>query len=285
MENSWRVPPGIRARYWGRPILMAALLAACQAGGMPSLKSLPSAVIPGAGPEVAGGYYPEAYACRRVAVASFDGEEGDRVAGQVEAGLARAGSYQLVDRRQVAAALDELGFQSTALVDSSTAVRLGKVVGADCILSGNVNLARVERGTYQERLCDVMGVKFPVPSDDLCPGTMSYTSCEGLTADAVIVPRLVNVQSATVVFAQTASGDASDRSCKGDRLDRPSSEAELQQTAISHAIDVVVADLTPKSSMGSAPQVVAEEPAKAQPTQTSGSLDKAPGGFEDLGLD
>jgi Peptidoglycan-synthase activator LpoB/Putative peptidoglycan binding domain len=254
------VSPDFRMPPSSRPILIAILLTACESGSMPSLDSLHASLMPGAGPEVAGGYYAEAYACRRIAVASFDGEGGDWVAGQVEAGLARVGTYQLVDRRQIAEALDELGFQSTALVDRSTAVRVGKIVGADCILSGDVNLARVERESYQERVCDVMGAQFPVPSDNLCPGKMSYASCEGLKADAVIVPRLVDVESGTVVFAQTASGDASDRSCRGDRLDSPSSQAELQQTAISNAVDVVVADLTPKTSSG-ATQVAAESAA------------------------
>jgi hypothetical protein len=220
-------------------------LGACQSLP-PELTKLAS-IVPGAGPAVAGGNYPEAYACHRVAVAVFDGDQGERIAGEVEAGLSRLASYRLVDRRKLAGALDELGFQRSALVDAATAARVGKLVGADCILTGSVNLAKVDPESYTERVCVVMGAQLPVPSDNLCPGRMTSVSCTGLKADAVLVPRLVQVESGAVVYAQTASGQAVDRSCHGNLLDTPASRDELEQQAIDHAIEQVVADLTPKT--------------------------------------
>lgn len=229
------------------------------------------------GAGVVGGDYPEAYQCSRIAVAAFDGDGGDRIAGQMESGLSRVGHYRLVDRGRIASALDELGFQQSALVDESTAVRVGRIVGADCILTGAVSLARTEPETYRERLCNVMGTRLPVPSDDMCPGEMVHATCHGIRADAVLVPRLVQVESGVVVYAQTASGDASDRSCRGDVLDTPASRAEVQQEAIGGAISQIVADLTPKGATTPAsPEVVDASPAPAP---------DGAGRFEDLGLE
>jgi Putative peptidoglycan binding domain/Peptidoglycan-synthase activator LpoB len=205
-------------------------------------------LAPGAGGGGGGGDYPEAYACRRLVVATFDGQDGDWIAGQLEGGLNQIHSYSLVDRRKLSAALDELGFQRSALVDQSTAGRIGKMIGADCILTGNVNFDRVAPESYKSRACVVNNVQLPIAWGALCPGKMDDVYCTQTKADAVLVPRLIKVESGEIVYAQTATGTATDRSCRGDSLHTPVNAAGLQQEAIADAVKQIVADLTPKSA-------------------------------------
>jgi hypothetical protein len=251
----------------GIPALFA--LGACESTPQHLANLSPTALA--AGP--VGGDFPEAYDCRRVAVASFDGEGGDWIAGQIEGGLSRLGTYRLVDRRRIAEALEELGFQRSALVDGTTAARVGRIAGADCIITGAVNLARVEQERYSDRRCEMLGRNLPVP-EELCPGRMVSVSCTTLKADAVLVPRLVQVESAEIVYAQSASGQASERYCAGDT---PATPAALRQDAIENAIGRIVADLTPKGT--DSRQVASPGPAPAP------QLMPAAGPFEDLGLE
>jgi hypothetical protein len=162
----------------------------------------------------AGGNFPEAYECRRLVIATLDGDSGEWIAGQLEGGLSRLGPYRLVDRRKISEALDELEFQRSALIDQSTAGRVGKMVGADCILTLNVELERGNQESYNARACEVMGVKVVMPLGKLCPGKMEDVSCTRTQADALLGPRLVRVELGTVAYAQTVTGTATDSKCR-----------------------------------------------------------------------
>lgn len=59
----------------------------------------------------------------------------------------------LVERENIAKVIEEMRFQMTDLVDQSTAVQFGKMVGAKYVVIGNVtSLSRLSRGYYQSNI-------------------------------------------------------------------------------------------------------------------------------------
>ena len=63
---------------------------------------------------------------------------GDAMADQLTTALVSTGCYKVVDRQNLKGVMDEMGLQNSGLVDSRTASRVGKLVGADLIITAAV---------------------------------------------------------------------------------------------------------------------------------------------------
>jgi len=63
---------------------------------------------------------------------------GRMLADLLAADLSESGRFQLVERIEISGYLDEIGFQGSGAVDPSTAVAVGRLVGADLVLHGSV---------------------------------------------------------------------------------------------------------------------------------------------------
>ncbi|MCR9276617.1 MAG: peptidoglycan-binding protein [Pseudomonadaceae bacterium] len=63
---------------------------------------------------------------------------GDAMADQLTTALVSTGCYKVVDRQNLKGVMDEMGLQNSGLVDPSTASRVGKLVGADLIVTAAV---------------------------------------------------------------------------------------------------------------------------------------------------
>lgn len=74
--------------------------------------------------------------------------EAERITGILRDELESSGVfYNFVEREDIIRAFDEQRFQMTDLVDQSTAVEIGKMVGAKYIVIGNVTGLTREKGT------------------------------------------------------------------------------------------------------------------------------------------
>ena len=67
---------------------------------------------------------------------SFD--LGDGMADQLTTALVTTGCYRVVDRQNLKGVMDEMNLQNSGLVDKSTASRIGKLVGADLIVTAAI---------------------------------------------------------------------------------------------------------------------------------------------------
>jgi curli biogenesis system outer membrane secretion channel CsgG len=81
--------------------------------------------------------------CTRVAVIDFESIGDDPNIGRgvteiVRTELIKTGSYEVVERALLNKIIEEQRFQLSDLVDPSKAVELGKLLGADLILTGSV---------------------------------------------------------------------------------------------------------------------------------------------------
>lgn len=63
---------------------------------------------------------------------------GDGMADQLTTALVKTGCYRVVDRQNLKGVMDEMGLQNSGLVDKSTTSRIGKLVGADLIVTAAI---------------------------------------------------------------------------------------------------------------------------------------------------
>jgi len=64
---------------------------------------------------------------------------GDAMADQLTTALVATGCFKVVDRQNLTGVMDELGLQQSGVVDSSTASKVGKLVGADIIVTAAIS--------------------------------------------------------------------------------------------------------------------------------------------------
>ena len=80
-----------------------------------------------------------------IAIAKFkviDSEDqaaADDVLEDLSTALAKTGTFELVERSQLDKVLQELRIQNSGLIDSATAMKLGKLVGAKAVLIGSIS--------------------------------------------------------------------------------------------------------------------------------------------------
>ncbi len=130
---------------------------------------------------------------KRVAVVNFKVESvyGKRRLGNVSSDilisvLQNTGRFILVERERLSAIIDEQKLSMSGLVDTSTAVSIGSLAGADAIITGSVTKFGVN-----------------ITSSDVLLGD-SKTQ----TANAEVSVRLIDIATGTVVTAETGEGKA-----------------------------------------------------------------------------
>ena len=69
---------------------------------------------------------------------TYNAEIGDAMADQLTTALVSTGCFKVVDRQNLEGVMDELGLQQSGVVDRRTASRVGKLVGADIIVTAAV---------------------------------------------------------------------------------------------------------------------------------------------------
>ena len=99
--------------------------------------------------------YHEASRLREVAVLPFDGKGGQGFAAEIEGTIASINIgdkqyFNLVDRVRLEKLISEMKLSQSALVDSNTAARVGRLVGAKGIYTGIITASDVSDSAYRE---------------------------------------------------------------------------------------------------------------------------------------
>jgi hypothetical protein len=185
---------------------------------------------------------------RRVAVLAFEqerrtyfwGNQARSARAEIEAmlGDARSGSrpqFDLIERSRIDDVTKELvRSHGSPLFDEQSAVRLGRLVGADTVLMGMLSgpwaesrhytVNYQECGRYDGRKCVYQ--------------TSRPSHCQQRAISLKLTLRAVSVESGRIVFAKTYSGTADDDSC---RSAAPS--ATLESRALAAVVDGARRDL------------------------------------------
>ena len=135
---------------------------------------------------------PEALAkIKRIAVIPFsDGpgalsmKSGQATAGFLMAEIAQSARYELVERTQIKALMDEQDLQISSIADPSTAKKFGKLLGVDAVMVGSVSQYQHDKGFAHL-------VYFTIPTHEYSIGA---------------TVRIINVSDAKVIYAVSGCG-------------------------------------------------------------------------------
>ncbi len=172
--------------------------------------------------------YHEASLTKAVAVLPFSGPGGREFAAELESVIAGVGIddkqyFTLVDRASIDKVVSEMKFSQSGLVDEKTAVKLGKLVGAQGIYTGIVTRNNYDDSHYSERRQTC--TRYEQKRDDkgrvyegACIQWRYYNvHCVKRIANFAAAPRLVDVATGRVIYARSLTAMADSSGCDDTR--------------------------------------------------------------------
>jgi len=172
--------------------------------------------------------YHEASLTKAIAVMPFQGHGGKAFAAELEGVLAGIGIddkryFTLVDRASIDKTISEMQLSQSGLVDQKTAVKLGKLIGAQGIYTGIVTLNKYEDNPYREdrQTCNRYERKRDKDGREYngsCISWNRYTvSCMKRVASFAVSPKLVEVTTGRIIYARDISKMADSSGCEDTR--------------------------------------------------------------------
>jgi hypothetical protein len=158
----------------------------------------------------------EAASFKKIAVMPFDGPDGAAFANQFEAMLTGIrvndhAFFQVLSRSALDKVFREQRFSQSGDVDPDTAANLGKVVGAKGIYTGQVNVSSVRDSYYDEERSECSRKD---PNTKKCVSWNRYKiSCTKRVANFSVTPKLIDVETARVVYSENYARSSEDRRC------------------------------------------------------------------------
>ncbi|RIK71469.1 hypothetical protein DCC62_21790 [candidate division KSB1 bacterium] len=152
----------------------------------------------------------------------------DRGVGNVSSGFLGLGSkegksfqsgaftniFRVVERSQIQQVMNELQLSQTGVVDEASAAQVGRVLGVDAIVMGNVNVSFQDRWLKEEREKDKK--KYQV-------------DCEKRQANVSASIRIIKVETGEVIGTKDGQEKQEKKKCEGDYGDLPLPEALVDQ--------------------------------------------------------
>ncbi|MBL1244067.1 MAG: hypothetical protein COA39_006735 [Sulfurimonas sp.] len=136
--------------------------------------------------------------------------------------------FTLVSRNDFDKILKEQHAQNSGLVDPTTVVEVGQLIGAEAIINGNVGRATSQDTYFYEKRVRC--------ADKECKSQVKYkVRCKKRVVGLSSELRIVDVQKGDVIFADTFSDTAVYKQCSDDQRVLPSTEIAAQNLARSMA--------------------------------------------------
>jgi len=148
--------------------------------------------------------------------------------------------FTLIDRNQIDQIIQEQKFSSNDLFDENKTAKLGKLLGADTIITGSYVESRVETSSYQESRSKC--------SDKKCKKSYEYNvSCSKKKLTVDFTPKAVLVENGKILFTKTYSGVGTSKHCS-DSSSPHSTSSELKAAAIDSIFSSLRLDVAPFST-------------------------------------
>ena len=172
--------------------------------------------------------YHEASLTKAVAVLPFSGPGGREFSAEIEGVLVGIGIddkqyFTLVDRASIDKSISEMQFSQSGLVDQKTAVKLGKMIGAQGIYTGVVTQNNYDDSPYSERRSTC--VRYEQKRDDkgktyqgACIQWRYYNvRCTKRVANFAVSPKLVDVTTGRILYSRNLSATTNSTGCEDTR--------------------------------------------------------------------
>ncbi|MBT9465526.1 CsgG/HfaB family protein [Hydrogenophaga sp.] len=167
----------------------------------------------------------EATRIRRVAVMQFEAKDRVDVTGDIETMLAgilvdERRYFEVVERRQLNALLGELRLGERGLLENSTVSQVGKMLGANGVYLGKVTSASWsdQRSNERRSVCSQREIKRDKKGKSYDAGCARWretsASCTTRIATFEFLPKLVSIETGTIVYSRAHSGEVTSKSCR-----------------------------------------------------------------------
>lgn len=153
---------------------------------------------------------------KKVAVTQF---KNDKVglSGKIEAEIARQKLdkkryFTVLSRKDLAKVIAEQKLQSSEMIDASTATKIGKGIGAQAIITGEVASANGENSSYMQdrEKC----LQYYKDSGECAKWRYYKVKCNTTQASVSANINIVDVESGTIIYGDTFTKNYSGDSCK-----------------------------------------------------------------------
>ena len=172
--------------------------------------------------------YHEASLTKAIAVLPFQGHGGKAFAAELEGVLAGIGIddkryFTLVDRGAIDKTISEMQLSQSGLVDQKTAVKLGKLIGAQGIYTGIVTQNKYDDNPYREnrQTCNRYEKKRDKDGHEYrgdCLSWNRYTvNCMKRVASFAVSPKLVEVATGRIIYTRDLSAMTDSSGCEDTR--------------------------------------------------------------------
>lgn len=157
--------------------------------------------------------------------------------------------FVVVERTRIQQIITQQRFSESALVDPATAVRVGKLIGAEAVYTGTVNRGETADRSYQQTrsVCQQyeQTTRKGVTTQGKClQWVQRALNCTERTATFAMMPKLVRVQTGDIAFAEAIEGKRTAQYCQGDDGGLASGE-ELLAQARTAAVDTLRRKVAP----------------------------------------
>jgi hypothetical protein len=175
---------------------------------------------------------------RRVAVMRFQGKAGDEMRNALEGAMLsrRIGDapyFTVVSRDELDRVLKEQKVGVSGVVDDRTAAKIGKVLGVDALVLGQVNQYEAQDRGYTSTTT-VGGKK----------KSRRSVSCTDRTARIDVHVKFVDTATGAVAASHNVKGEKSDSACEGPPKDRDTLLMEAREDMFRRFADSVVPGMT-----------------------------------------
>jgi len=115
---------------------------------------------------------------------TYGANSGNAVTGLVTSELARCDKYRILERSNLRTVIDEQDLQVSGMVDRETAIRVGKILGADAVVLGSVTQYDMDKTQVYIHMIPIVSKEY--------------------TVGAAI--RMIDVETGEIIYAHSASG-------------------------------------------------------------------------------
>ena len=167
----------------------------------------------------------EAAEIKKVAVLPFDGNYGKQASVEIENVLTSADVkgqkyFTVVDRQNIQKVMSEQKLQTSGIVDVNTAVKLGKIIGAEGVYIGSADISNSDEGYSEGRSkCSSRA------SDGKCLSYYNYNvSCSKRTVGLTIIPKLIDIATGQVKYTSRLGSTEDAKRCSDSSSPLPAKE-------------------------------------------------------------
>jgi tetratricopeptide (TPR) repeat protein len=172
--------------------------------------------------------YHEASLTKTIAVLPFSGREGKEFTAEIEGVLAGIGIddkpyFTLVDRASIDKTINEMQLSQSGMVDQNTAVKIGKLVGAQGIYTGVITRNNYDDSPYYENRSTCVQYEQKKDKDgNLYRGACTSwrqdnVNCVRRVAKFAVSPKLVDVTTGRIIYSRDLSASENSSGCNDTR--------------------------------------------------------------------